>query len=154
LGFIWPGHAILTSVICVDCHVPHSENNWQTDPASKDCAELAIAARMDLSAGPLGTLQANGAVDAKLSSATWMSQNPMAVLAKSGPTVETQKPFTWSTSQWASQPHEGMPDTFNFDWQTFTVIPRPSPGEEEAKFAHAIPTRGGKAKVNGGVATE
>ncbi len=70
------------------------ENAWQTDPLSHGSAELAIAARMDLSKGPLGQGgQAEGAIDAKLSSRcfdAWLrvsgETGSMQVLAKLGPT--------------------------------------------------------------------
>jgi len=107
------------------------ENNWQTDPLSRGSAELAIAARMDLSPGPLGSMDANGAIDCKLTSAAWMradaesGSSGLRVLAKCGPTVETQKPFQWSKSPFNNKPHLGQPDLFDFDWQTFEVQQRP-----------------------------
>jgi hypothetical protein len=97
------------------------ENNWQTDPLSRGSAELAIASRMDLSSGPLGEPHPSGAIDAKLTSWTLMFDRPMTVLAKCGPTVEAQVPFTWSTSPWAGEMHLGQPDTFNFAWVTYEV---------------------------------
>jgi hypothetical protein len=102
------------------------ENNWQTDPLSKDCAELAISARMDLSAGPLSEAAPSGGIDCKITAASMLAAGPMGVWAKSGPTVENQPPFVWSTSQWAATPHQGLPDQFDFDWQTYTVEPLPA----------------------------
>lgn len=103
------------------------ENNWQSDPLSRGSADLAVASRMDLSSGPLSTPDASGAIDSKLSSASWMQApaGDMRVLAKSGPTCDTQAPFQWSTSAFASQPHVGMPDTFDFPWVSYTVTASP-----------------------------
>jgi hypothetical protein len=117
-------------------------NKFQTDPLSKGCAELAIASRMDLSTGPFSAESANGAIDAKVSSASWMNsqQGGMQVLAKSGPTVESQAPFTWSTSAFSTISHVGLPDTFNFDWQTFVVAKRPSASSNSTRVAVAIAT--------------
>lgn len=115
-------------------------NKFQTDPLSKGSAELAIAARMDLSNGPLSSPSAMGAIDAKISSASWMSQGGMRVLAKSGPTVESQAPFTWSTSAFSTLSHVGLPDTFNFDWETFVVAQRPRASSNSTRVAAAIAT--------------
>lgn len=101
------------------------ENNWQSDPLSRNSAELAISSRMDLATGPLSTQNPSGGIDSKISAASLMGTNPMTVYAKCGPTVEAQAPFVWSTSPWAEMPHEGLPDEFNFDWVTYTVQPLP-----------------------------
>jgi hypothetical protein len=101
------------------------ENNWQTDPLSKGSADLAIASRMDLSNGPLNPNGAFGAIDAKLTAWSLMSPSTgvMNVLTKSGPTIETQPPFVWSTSPWASQSHVGLPDKFDFEWIVYEGLP-------------------------------
>ena len=85
---------------------------------------------MDLATGPLTTApDASGAIDAKLSSASWMASadGAMRVLAKSGPTFETQKPFQWSTSAFNHIAHIGLPDLFNFEWVDFEVAALPTP---------------------------
>ena len=95
---------------------------------SRGSSELAIASRMDLSTGPLTSgASATGAIDAKISSASWMTSadGAMRVLAKSGPTSETQKPFQWSTSAFNNISHLGMPDLYSFDWVNFQVATLP-----------------------------
>jgi len=108
------------------------ENKWQTDPLSRGSSQLAIASRADLGTGPLHPRTASGAIDAKVSSARLMALSAsgltgsMGVLARSGPTTDSQTPFTWSTSPFADLSHYGQPDTFNFAWQNITVIARPA----------------------------
>jgi hypothetical protein len=109
------------------------ENNWQTDPLSKNCSELAICARMDLTAGPLGPADPSGAIDAKISSYQMMSTSALYVLAKSGPTTQNQAPFQWSVTPWANNSHLGQPDTFNFAWQLFSVSQPPKANTEDAE---------------------
>lgn len=42
-------------------------------------------------------------------------------IAISGPTTEGQPPFVWSQSPFASVPHVGQPDAWNFPWVSMTV---------------------------------
>jgi hypothetical protein len=107
------------------------ENNWQTDPLSHHSAELAIAARMDLSGGPLQDPAAMGAIDAKISSAALLRSGGQPAVIISGPTTQSQPAFQWSTSAWNRQPHEGMPDRFDFDWVSVQVQPLPKHARQE-----------------------
>ena len=103
-------------------------NRWQTDPLSRGSAELAIAARNDLSSGPLEGTDPSGAIDCKISSYSMMSFGTLTVLAQSGPTLSdgAQPPFQWSTSPFNDMPHLGLPDLFNFEWQVYVPAVKPS----------------------------
>jgi hypothetical protein len=102
------------------------QNKYQTDPLSRGSCQLAIASRFDLCNGPISAQQSFGASDAKIVSSSMVMNHPQSVIAISGPTSVNQVPYTWSTSLFANQPHLGMPDTFDFDWQTFTVASLPT----------------------------
>lgn len=102
-------------------------NDFQNDPLSRcNCtppytAIAAIAARNDLN-DPTGTyavptygFRGSGAIDAKLTSRRLSSR--LEFIAVSGPTAETQEPFSWLTTNEAISSklrHRGQPDTFNF----------------------------------------
>ena len=60
---------------------------------------------------------AGGAVDAKITT-SGMNANGTA-WAISGPTHQTQKPFSWTPQFSLNHPHQGQPQTFNFDWVAF-----------------------------------
>ncbi|XP_067929268.1 putative phospholipase B-like 2 [Watersipora subatra] len=100
-------------------------NDFQNDPLSKcNCtppysAENAISARSDLNPAngtyPFSALghRSHGGTDCKITSLALYKQFMMEVV--SGPTHDDQKPFSWSTADFAdSVPHEGHPDTFDF----------------------------------------
>jgi len=113
-------------------------NNFQHDPLSSqipDCeyihmtnctpaysAENAIACRDDLNpANGVYAFASLGfrnhvATDAKISS--FSSYDPVGLYcrAQSGPTYDQQPVFQFSKSPFASLPHEGMPDRWEFPW--------------------------------------
>lgn len=90
------------------------ENNWGTgDPLATDACS-AIACRGDLL---LSGASLDGAIDAKLVNAEFM--NAMSVSAIAGPTTQQQPPFAF-TGQWSSEPHVGMPERYDFTWQTIS----------------------------------
>jgi len=90
-------------------------NNWQTDPLSLGTPCNAISARCDLDTTQPG--QAFGGMDCKATDNT--QSYLLQAQAISGPTTETQPPFTW-TPEFASTPHYGQPTTFNFEFQTMS----------------------------------
>jgi len=90
-------------------------NNWQNDPLSLGSPCNAISSRCDLDTSDPG--QAFGAIDCK---ATDNTQSPLLQSqAISGPTTETQPPFSW-TEEFVATPHFGQPYTFNFEFQTMS----------------------------------
>lgn len=108
-------------------------NNYQTDPLSQGYPGNAIAARFDILGGP--TLDSpydswweqgtHGATDGKVVCASGVSgqQEPWSVTLRgiSGPPVNSQcPPFSWLDPLWSGHSHLGQPDTFNFNWRTFT----------------------------------
>jgi len=102
----------------------------QVDPLAKDQA-AAIALRRHVSDSPPS---ASGALDAKIINAGLVDN--LAVSAVSGPTTEGHPPFSF-TGQWASVPHSGMPELFNFSWQTFSPdMFRPS-DRTDSRSVHA-----------------
>ena len=90
-------------------------NNFQSDPESRGDPSYSIAARSDLDRRRPSL---NGAVDAKCVDAALVSS--MRTMAISGPTAQNQPPFSFdgSSQQGSSRSirHEGMPQTFRFDW--------------------------------------
>jgi len=86
-------------------------NDYQVDPLSADDPSSAICARMDLEkqyAVPAG------GIDSKVTSLERVFQ--MECDSQCAPTHDQQKPFQWS--DWSDWPHQGMPDLYDFQWQT------------------------------------
>jgi hypothetical protein len=91
-----------------------TSNNYRTDPISAGNPCRAISARCDLASSGA---TAFGGIDAKIVDLTTA---PNVVLAISGMTTEGQPPFSFSP-RWSSVPHRGIPEVFNFSWQSFVV---------------------------------
>lgn len=113
-------------------------NNFKQDPLStQGCgsnppysAENAIAARDDLNSAagvyPISALghRDHAGIDAKYTSLGMMKGSagsaPYGWAANargiSGPSYDTQPVFVWSTSDYASLPHVGQPDAWQFPW--------------------------------------
>eukprot|EP01134_Creolimax_fragrantissima_P002455 CFRG2455T1 len=91
-------------------------NEWQTDPLSLHEARNSIASRYDLSAT---NAKPFGAVDGKVTSFALMKK--LRAHAVCGPTYQDQEVFQWSTSEYASTAHEGVPDRFDFPWVNITI---------------------------------
>jgi len=90
-------------------------NNYQQDPYSEGSAKRVIASRGDLDTqNPVAT----GAIDAKVINSQLMKN--YTTIAIGTPTYQGQPPFVWSESAFASYPHVGQPDTFNFPWVEFS----------------------------------
>jgi len=90
-------------------------NHFRLDSESRNDPAYSIAARSDLDPmRPTFT----GAVDAKCVDEAGVEA--MRTMAISGPTAQSQKPFSFA--DWSTTPikHEGMPQTFNFDWYSMT----------------------------------
>eukprot|EP01028_Stygiella_incarcerata_P004746 TRINITY_DN2062_c0_g1_i1.p1 TRINITY_DN2062_c0_g1~~TRINITY_DN2062_c0_g1_i1.p1 ORF type:complete len:552 (+),score=127.28 TRINITY_DN2062_c0_g1_i1:94-1749(+) len=95
-------------------------NDYLHDPISKGNPIAAIAARADLPCSdPKYTEHAFGAVDAKLTSYSLMTSTGRKNLAVCGPTTDQQPAFQWSGTSFDSISHIGLPDRFDFDWQSF-----------------------------------
>lgn len=99
-----------------------SHNDWQHDAASANDSCNAIACRGDVEPNPLRA-GAFGALDAKVSTATWAKREPGVppqILARLGPTHDQQPVFCWSKfDDEASYSHSGQPDCFDFGVGTF-----------------------------------
>lgn len=93
-----------------------NQNNYTTDPLALDKPCNAISARCDLPGNITGHPYAFGGIDAKLIDRAGMLDDPsLPVRAISGPTHQVQKPFSF-LPEYADIPHEGMPNTWDFDW--------------------------------------
>jgi len=91
-------------------------NDYLHDPLSLGQANNAIASRYDLrTPNPV----AFGALDAKLTSTKKAKQ--LICDAISGPSSQNLPPFQW-TPKWSTIIHEGIPDLWHFDWQTFSLM--------------------------------
>eukprot|EP00928_Gymnodinium_smaydae_P032934 TRINITY_DN23736_c0_g2_i2.p1 TRINITY_DN23736_c0_g2~~TRINITY_DN23736_c0_g2_i2.p1 ORF type:complete len:617 (+),score=66.67 TRINITY_DN23736_c0_g2_i2:25-1875(+) len=87
-------------------------NNFQTDPLSKGDATRAISARGDLNEKRPDLY---GAVDLKVTEAITGAEWDGSALARSGPTTDGQKPFSWLSLPDAEPVlHLGQPSTFDF----------------------------------------
>jgi len=84
------------------------------DPLAKS-PEDAIASRSDLK--PQGAT-ASGAIDGKAVNAAFVDR--FAFTAIAGPTTQGHPPFEYS-GRWASTPHFGAPDRYDFGWQTLVA---------------------------------
>jgi hypothetical protein len=103
----------MTCFLVQDMQALMMSNDWQHDPLSQGDAANAIAARWDLSiAGP----EAGGAIDAKITSSVLMAAGNVSAI--SGPTHEQQAVFSWDPT-WSDVPHQGQPETWDFDWVMF-----------------------------------
>ena len=109
-------------------------NDFQHDPLStQGCqpgassASNAIAERGDLTpAGARGACCAvcglaqldEAAIDCKVTSASRLRlpSGPTSAFISGPPTSPLLPPFRWSTSPFASTPHAGQPDAFDFPW--------------------------------------
>ena len=87
-------------------------NDYQHDPYSLGKPENAIASRADLNEKGKACC-ASGNIDAKLASAA--DVKAVRFEGVSGPTHETQPVFEW-TADYASTPHYGQPQKFDFGW--------------------------------------
>jgi len=105
-------------------------NNYLEDPVgmqgcrSSPSASNAIGERGDLTATSADCIsdiqrQDEAQIDAKYTTASFMRQG-LRTVAQSGPTYDDQPPFRWSTSPFASQPHLGQPDLWQFPWVNVT----------------------------------
>ncbi len=90
-------------------------------------ASNAISERADLTAADAGcindvALSDEGGIDVKFTSTAWADDvaRTWGVRAQSGPTYDVQPPFAWSTSPFASHPHVGQPDVWQFPYVNFT----------------------------------
>jgi len=101
-------------------------NNWQNDPLSLGSPWNSIVGRGDLVPDgpkppyPFLRKAASGGTDSKIATARNVQLGKgCAVFAISGPTHDQQSPFAWKT--FPNHSRVGMPDQFNFGWQTFVV---------------------------------
>jgi len=97
-------------------------NEYQTDPLSESDACRGISARCDLNTpwavnGTLNGWAAFGGIDSKITDNLLIQQ--MTAWAVSGPTWDSQPVFAW-TNTWATVPHFGMPQVYNFYWEFMT----------------------------------
>jgi hypothetical protein len=93
-------------------------NQFRTDPLSKGDPARAIASRYDLRAT---NPKAFGAVDAKVVAPD--SSGGLSIDVVAGPTTfdpSQTPPFSWRDPRWSAISHVGQPDTFNFDWVSFS----------------------------------
>eukprot|EP01119_Soliformovum_irregulare_P003724 TRINITY_DN1475_c0_g1_i1.p1 TRINITY_DN1475_c0_g1~~TRINITY_DN1475_c0_g1_i1.p1 ORF type:complete len:533 (+),score=102.06 TRINITY_DN1475_c0_g1_i1:202-1599(+) len=92
-------------------------NRYQTDPLSLQDACRGVSARCDLNTpwaqNTLNGYSAFGGIDCKMTDNTKIST--LQTQAVSGPSWESQPPFAW-TEEWASVPHFGMPQVYDFDF--------------------------------------
>lgn len=88
-------------------------NDFEQDPISQGNPVYAIAARGDLDPDSPGCF---GAMDAKVSSYTLWLQGQL-VYAQSGPTLQ-QPVFEFNATEASCGAHVGLPDVYNFGWQT------------------------------------
>lgn len=108
--------------VLADMRHEMQRNKWphETFSGVKDTPDHAIAARGDLVRGK--SMSPNGGVDSKVTSSCLVKK--LAADAISGPTHDDQKPFKWTDSSgkelFPDYPHDGLPDTWNFDWVRMT----------------------------------
>ncbi|XP_075534092.1 putative phospholipase B-like 2 isoform X2 [Dermacentor variabilis] len=100
-------------------------NNYENDPLAvcaacnpKYNAENALSARSDLNPSvgrypffEMG-LRPHGGTDAKVVNSTMMARH--SLWTQCGPTWYEKQAFSWSSSPFASVPHVGQPDNWNF----------------------------------------
>ncbi|KAH6923673.1 hypothetical protein HPB50_004768 [Hyalomma asiaticum] len=102
-----------------------SYNNYQNDPLAvcaacepKHNAENALSARSDLNPSvgryPFFEMgkRPHGGTDAKVVNSTMIAQH--SLWTQCGPTSIEKQSFSWSSSPFASVPHVGQPDEWNF----------------------------------------
>ena len=90
-------------------------NDYEQDPISQGNPVYSISARGDLDPNQPGCF---GGLDAKVSSySLWKSGQ--VVLAQSGPTMQ-QPIFEFNTTAAACGPHVGLPQVYNFGWQSMS----------------------------------
>lgn len=100
-------------------------NNYQNDPLAvcaacepKHNAENALSARSDLNPSvgryPFFEMgkRPHGGTDAKVVNSTMVAQH--SLWTQCGPTSIEKQSFSWSSSPFASVPHAGQPDEWNF----------------------------------------
>jgi len=88
-------------------------NDVQGDPLQRGKASYAIAARYDLEDGP--ERAATGATDAKVAGRSEVLE--MKTHAVCGPTTNDGNPPFSFAGEWAALDHEGLPETYDFDWE-------------------------------------
>lgn len=93
-------------------------NNWEHDPLSLGSPGNAIAARFDLVKN-VSTASPTGGIDTKIVGRAGCQAGVYE--AVSGPTwgAPGVPMFEWATSRFASMPHVGVPDAFNFTFTKF-----------------------------------
>ena len=96
-------------------------NEWQTDPESQGDPAKSIASRYDLRTKESGLKpSAFGGADTKLTSYEHvMKFRTPVTFGMAGPTHQDQPAFTWKDERWSSIPHQGQPETYDFDWVQF-----------------------------------
>jgi hypothetical protein len=90
------------------------ENYYTTDPYAKGDPWNAICSRGDLAPSP----SPGGCYDGKVTSFSLMQLEALEIQVVNGPTTSNGAlpPFDWN--RFNSTPHEGMPQLFNFNWET------------------------------------
>ncbi|KAN0012252.1 hypothetical protein ACTFIU_007550 [Dictyostelium citrinum] len=92
-------------------------NDFQNDPLAYGDAGNQISSRFDLNTQ---NADAAGGIDSKVTSLELINQ--FLIIAQSGPTHDQEPPFSWSSLNWKNQyPTIGQPDTFDFEWVTFST---------------------------------
>jgi len=100
-----------------------TSNRYQTDPISAGDPCNAISARCDLPAadGSRHTPYAFGGIDAKLiNRANLVDPEGPIALVQSGPSHAEQPAFSFA--QWESVPHAGMPERWDFSFETIQPV--------------------------------
>lgn len=95
-------------------------NDYKHDPISQGNPLYAIASRVDLTPPSIGSAQAFGAIDGKVSSYTMFHDNQQ-IYAFSGPTPQQPQFSFLTTNATLSGPHAGVPKVFNFPFQVFQL---------------------------------
>ncbi|KAJ5074033.1 phospholipase b [Anaeramoeba ignava] len=105
-------------------------NQWKTDPLSLYDPANAPCSRVDLR--PFGHLMKAGfgGLDSKIVS--YESAQNMTVYAISSPTYDDQPVFKFSTCPFIFE-HVGLPDTYDFPWQTFEWVDDQKPKKQNKK---------------------
>ncbi|EAL64426.1 phospholipase B-like protein [Dictyostelium discoideum AX4] len=94
-------------------------NDFQNDPLAYGDPGNQISSRFDLIT-PQNNASAAGGIDSKVTSLELINQ--FLMIAQSGPTHDQEPPFSWSSENWKNKyPTIGQPDTFDFEWVTFST---------------------------------
>ncbi|KAF8067359.1 Acsf3 [Scenedesmus sp. PABB004] len=103
-------------------------NDWQADPLSGGHPLASVCGRGDLAppgAEPLAVPK--GGYDTKVTSAS--RALAMEAEAVGGPTAQGQPPFEWG-DRWEGFAHRGMPERYDFKFETMAPSRLPLPGLE------------------------